>query len=54
MFWSDLWDGQVLKDKFRHLIYSFARKPKCSITFFLDNEDDRLFRLPLSQHTTTE
>jgi len=53
MFWSDQWDGQALKDKFPHL-YSFARKPKCSITFFLDHEEDRLFRLPLSKRAAAQ
>jgi hypothetical protein len=53
MFWSNQWDGQALKDKFPHL-YSFARKPKCSITFFPDNEEDRLFRLPLSQQAAVQ
>jgi len=48
MFWSDNWTGQLLKTQFPEL-FSFTRKPKCSISYFLNQEDDRLISLPLSQ-----
>ena len=48
MFWSDNWTSQLLKTQFPEL-FSFTRKPKCSISYFLNQEDDRLISLPLSQ-----
>lgn len=38
---------QNLKDRYPQL-FSFTRKPKCSLRYFLDQEVDRIFRLPLS------
>lgn len=50
LFWSQIWTGQdqALKDLFPQL-YSFAKKPKCSVQFFIEQEENRLFSLPLSQ-----
>jgi len=48
MFWSDNWTCQLLKTQFPEL-FSFTRKPKYTISYFLNQEDDRLFSLPLSQ-----
>jgi hypothetical protein len=47
LFWTDIWIDQPLKDKFPQL-YSFTRKPKYSVRFFLNNQLDRIFSpLPL-------
>jgi len=47
LFWADVWIDQPLKDKFPQL-FSFTRKPKCSIKFFLNQQEDALFSpLPL-------
>lgn len=47
IFWSDGWAGNALKESFPQL-FSFTKKAKCSIRFFLNQELDRLFTLPLS------
>lgn len=41
MLWSDPWSDQPLKDKFPQL-FSFAKKPKCSIRFYLEQEVERI------------
>lgn len=46
-FWFDNWTGDTLNEKFSQL-YSFVKKPKCSIRFFLDQDTDIIFSLPLS------
>lgn len=46
LLWSDIWIDQTLRDKFPHL-FSFSRKPKCSVRFFINTEMERMFRLPL-------
>ena len=53
LFWSDIWIDQTMKDKFPQL-FSFTRKPKCSVRFFLDQEMDRIFSLPLSQQAAAQ
>jgi hypothetical protein len=47
LFWTGTWAGQPLKDRYTQL-FSFNRKPKCSIRFFLNQDADNIFRLPLS------
>lgn len=47
LFWSDSWTDQPLKEKFPQL-YSFTRKLKCSIRFFIDQDVERTLSLPLS------
>jgi len=47
MFWSDVWLDEAFKNRFPQ-VYSFSKKPKCSINFFLDQDMSRLFSLPLS------
>jgi hypothetical protein len=42
LFWSDNSSHPCLSDKFPHL-FSFASEQKCSISYFLDNEVDRIF-----------
>jgi hypothetical protein len=37
-----------------HIFFSFARKHKCSISYFLDNEVERIFSLPLSIQAAVE
>lgn len=46
LLWSDIWIDQTLRDKFPHL-FSFSRKHKCSIRFFINTDMERMFRLPL-------
>ena len=53
LFWSDKWTDLALKDKYPQLL-SFARKLKCSIRFFIEQGEDRLFSLPLSQQAATQ
>jgi hypothetical protein len=52
-FWSEAWSGAVLKDQYPHL-FSFTKKPKCSIRFFLDQEPNRVFSLPLSTQAAAQ
>lgn len=49
-FWAQTWEGQdkALRDKYPQL-FSFTRKPKCSLLFFIEQDVDRIFCLPLSQ-----
>jgi len=47
LFWSGNWCPTPLKDRYPQL-FSFSRKPKCSIRFFIDHEMEVNFRLPLS------
>lgn len=35
-------------------LFSFARKPKCSLRYFLDQEVERIFKLPLSSQAELE
>lgn len=49
LFRKGIWVDQAIKDKFPQL-FSFTRKPKCSVRFFLSQEMDRIFSpLPLPQ-----
>jgi hypothetical protein len=50
LFWSDHWLDQTLKNKFPQL-FSFSKKPKYS-RFFLDQDVNRLFSLPLCTQAT--
>jgi hypothetical protein len=47
LFWSGTWSPLPLKEKYPQL-FSFSKKPKCPIRFFLDNEVEVIFSLPLS------
>lgn len=47
LFWHDNWLQDTVKSSFPKL-YSFTKKPKCSLRFFVDQSLDRLFHLPLS------
>ena len=47
LFWHDNWLQDTVKSSFPQL-YSFTKKPKCSLRFFVDQSLDRLFHLPLS------
>jgi hypothetical protein len=44
---SDCWYREALKDSYPQL-FSFTKKPKWSIRFFIEQEVDRIFSLPLS------
>ena len=47
LLWSDSWIDQAAKDMFPQL-FSFTRKPKCSIKFFLNQPLEMIFSpLPL-------
>jgi len=49
IFWSDIWVDQAIKDKYPQL-FSFTRKPKCSVRFFMSQQLNRIFSpLPLPQ-----
>jgi len=43
----DSWSDQPLNDKYPQL-FSFSRKSKCSLRYFLDQGVDKIFSLPLS------
>jgi hypothetical protein len=47
LFWSEDWSGTALKEQYPQL-FSFTKKPKCSVRFFLDQEINRIFSLHLS------
>jgi hypothetical protein len=53
LVWSGSWAGQTLKEKYPQL-FSYSTKPKFSIQFFLEQEPDRVFRLPLSPQATAQ
>lgn len=53
MLWDDKWTDSLCKDTYPEL-FSFARKPKCSIKFFLDKDIDSIFFCPLSPHATIQ
>lgn len=53
MLWSDPWSDTLMKDKYPEL-FSFARKPKCSVRFFLDKEPVNIFFLPLSPQASLQ
>lgn len=53
LFWSDNWNQPCIKDLLPHL-FSLARKHNCSISYFLDNEVERIFSLPLSIQAAVE
>jgi hypothetical protein len=47
LFYSDIWVDQVMKDKLPQL-FSFTRKPKCSVRFFMNQSMDRIFYATIS------
>jgi hypothetical protein len=53
MLWQDVWSDGMMKDKFPEL-FSFARKPKCSIRFFLEKDTAVVFFLPLSSQASAQ
>jgi hypothetical protein len=53
MLWRDKWSNELLKDKFPEL-FSFARKPKCSIRFFLEKDPSTVFFYPLSPQASIQ
>ena len=53
LFWADNWSDQKLQDMFPQL-FSFTRKKKCSIHFFLTQDESRLFSLPLSTQAANQ
>jgi hypothetical protein len=53
LFWSGSWSPSSLKEKYPDL-FSFCKKPKCSIRFFLNNELEANFSLPLTFEATEE
>jgi len=53
MLWQDEWSDGLLKDKFPEL-FSFVRKPKCSIIFQLDKDTAVAFFLPLSPQASAQ
>lgn len=54
-FRSQVWINASEKLKDMHpQLYSYARKPKCSVKFFIEQEYSTLFRLPLSQQAAQQ
>lgn len=54
-FWTQPWIGhdQILRDRYPQL-YSFSRKQKCSLHFFIEQDINRVFSLPLSQQAADQ
>lgn len=50
---AGLWANHLIKDKYPEL-FSFTRKPKCSIRFFLDKNVSTVFFCPLSPQATLQ
>lgn len=53
LLWLKNWSGDILKSKYPHL-FSFAKKQKCWLKFFLDQEISTSFSLPLSSQEATQ
>lgn len=53
MFWQDDWHNGLMCTSFPEL-FSFARKPKSSICFFLDKSLENIFYLPLSKEASDQ
>jgi len=54
LFWSDLWNDNILESKFPRL-YSFARNKNISVARFLSNNTlEAQFHLPLSEQAFQE
>jgi len=52
-FWGDVWSDNCLKDLFPHL-YSFAKKKKSSVIFYLNGDLKANYFLPLSVQASEE
>lgn len=54
-FWAQPWAGQnqPLKVSCPHL-FSFTKKQKCSLSFYIEQDVDRIFSLPLSQEAADQ
>jgi hypothetical protein len=55
LFWSQIWIGhdQPFKELYPKL-FSFTKKPRCSIQYFIEQDENRLFSLPLSQQVAMQ
>ena len=53
LFWADLWVANCLKESLPRL-YSFAKRKKCSISQFMQNDTNSNFFLPLSPEAAQE
>lgn len=53
LFWMDNWIEPSLRNIFPHL-FSFAKKQKCSLRYYLDNETSRNFDLPILVQASEE
>jgi hypothetical protein len=53
LFWSNNRSGNILRGQFPQL-FSFTKKQKCSIKYFLDQELKRIFSLPLSTQAAAQ
>jgi len=52
--WANNWSGSILKNSMPQL-FSFTRKPKCSITFLVEHQQlERIFSLPLSEQVAQQ
>jgi len=53
LFWGDVWSDNCLKDLCPHL-YSFAKKKKSSVIFYLNGDLKANYFLPLSVQASEE
>ena len=53
MFWADNWLPATLQNTYPQL-YSYAKRQKCSIRYFLEHDLSRLFHLPLSIQASSQ
>ena len=53
LFWTDKWSDQSLQELYPQL-FSFTKKKKCSIRFFLDQDVNIIFSLPLLTQATNQ
>jgi len=53
LLWLENWSGNTLKNRFRQL-FSFAKKQKCSVQFFISQEVSRIFSIPMTSHAASQ
>lgn len=53
LIWKDNWLNPPPSERFPHL-FSFAKKQKCSLKFFMESDASRNFTLPLSVQASQE
>lgn len=51
--WHEDWSGSMLKHRYPQL-FSFVKKQKCSVIFFLNQEVSRIFSIPMSSQAAAQ